>query len=80
MSTLILEPNMMIGEGDYNLNTIQEIKATESYLRLDQKVTGCQTADSYQSCFTRNYIGKLVKTCDCLPLSMAINETVKKII
>ena len=68
---------MMIAEGDYNLNILQEIRVTESYLGLDQEITGCQTKENYQSCITRKYIGKLFKTCDCLPLSMAIDEKVK---
>ena len=55
---------------------IEEIKATESFLGLDQEVRGCQTQESYQDCITRKYINKLLKTCDCLPLSMAVNETV----
>ena len=66
----------MIGEGNYNLNILEEIKVTDSYLGLDKTITGCQTKESYHSCITRNYIDKLMKTCNCLPLSMSINKEV----
>ena len=68
----------MIGEGNYNLNILEEIKATDSYIELDQAVTGCQTKEIYQSCITRKYIEKLEETCHCLPLSMTLNEKVKQ--
>ena len=32
----------MIGEGEYNLNVVKEIVVTDSYLKMDQSVRGCQ--------------------------------------
>ena len=73
-----LEPMMMIGEGNYNLNILEEIKATDSYIGLDQSVTGCQSKEIYQSCITRKYVEKLEKTCHCLPLNIKIKKKKKK--
>ena len=38
MCTIIVEAVKLIGEGEYNLNALKEIKVTESYLGLDQDV------------------------------------------
>ena len=34
----VLEPVILDGEGEYNLNNLMEIAVTDSYLGLDQKI------------------------------------------
>ena len=43
---MCLEPIKLIGEGEYNLDTLKEIEVTESYLGLDQYVRECQEKES----------------------------------
>ena len=60
----------MIGEGEYNLNALKEIKVTESYLVMDQEVRKCQNEESYHNCTTKQYINTHLNKCGCLPFSM----------
>ena len=67
----ISEPVKLIGEGQYNLNDLKEIKVTDSYLGLDHDVRGCQhTNEPVLNCKTRKYMESLLKKCDCLPFNM----------
>ena len=67
----ISEPVKLIGEGQYNLNDLKEIKVTDSYLGLDHDVRGCQqTNEPVLNCKTRKYMRSLLKKCYCLPFNM----------
>ena len=67
----------MIGEGEYNLNMLEEIRVTDSYLGLDQKVRGCQNGkEDYQTCLTNQLIEKTREKCECVPLSICLYEQV----
>ena len=57
----------MIGEGEYNLNVLKEIAATESYLGLEEGVRGCQNEEPLHNCTTRHSIDSLMDQCGCLP-------------
>ena len=52
---MLSEPFKLIGEGEYNLDNLKEIKITDSYLGLDQDVRKCQNEESLFSCTTRQY-------------------------
>ena len=61
----------LIGEGKYNLNTLKEIKVTESYLGIDRDVRACQNIQTIEKCRTQKYIRGIIGTCGCLPLREA---------
>ena len=65
---------MLIGEGEYNVNVLAEIKATEPYLGLDQNIRECQNEEPYYNCTTRNYINNILRQCECLPLNIGVSN------
>ena len=71
-----LEPVILIGEAEYNLNVLKEIEATDSYLGLDQDVTKCQNNEPFHNCTTRKYIADALEECRCLPSNLRISEKV----
>ena len=66
----------LVGEGEYNLNVLKEIKVTESYLGLDSVVTGCQTKESFDNCTTRMYRQTFIDQCKCLPFDIRLSNEV----
>ena len=64
------------GEGEYNLKSIKQEQATESFLGLDKAVRGCQNEEHYDECTTRQYIENMREKCGCLPLSIALSDQV----
>ena len=64
------------GEGEYNLNSIKQEQATESFLGLDQAVRGCQNEEHYDDCTTHQYIENMREKCGCLPLTLALSDQV----
>ena len=60
----------MVGEGEYGINVLKEIKATESYLGLDEDIRECQTKETLSNCTTRHYIDHILRLCGCLPLNL----------
>ena len=66
----IIEPLLLVGEGEYNLNALTEIKATDSYVELGRAVTNCQTEDPFYNCTTKKYIVNTLAKCGCLPLTI----------
>ena len=73
---LFLEPIIFIGEGEYNVNVLKEIKVSESYLGLDQDVRECQNEESLYNCTTREYLDALMEKCGCLPITIRISNEV----
>ena len=73
----IIEPVMLIGEGEYNLNALTDVKATDSYVGLGQAVTSCQTEEPFCNCTTKKYIENILAKCGCLPLTIS-NKKVSK--
>ena len=69
---------MLIGEGEYNLNDLTDIKATDSYVGLGQDVTKCQTEEPFYNCTTRKYIENILANCECLPLTVS-NKKVSRV-
>ena len=66
----------LIGEGEYNLNVLSEIKVTDSYLGLDQDVRKCQYDESFYNCTTRKYVNEVLYKCGCLPINMMLPDQV----
>ena len=48
-----LEPVLLQGEGEYNLNVIKDVKVTESFLTLSEEDRGCQNSENIDDCTTR---------------------------
>ena len=67
---LFSEPVVLIGEGKYNLNSLKEIKATDSYIGMGKDVIECQNEEPSLNCTTRQRIDAYLKECGCLPFSM----------
>ena len=57
----------------YNLNVVKNIKGTEDFFSLPDSVKDCQL-EPYDNCTTRSYIGRVVQSCNCLPLKMWIKD------
>ena len=72
-----VEPVVLIGEGEYNLNVLTEITATDSYVGLGQAVTECQTEEPLYNCTTERYMGNILENCGCLPLTISNKVKVK---
>ena len=73
---MLIEPIKLVGEGEYNINDIREIKATESYLGMDQDIRECQNIEPFYNCTTRHYMDDLLRECKCLPLNIRISNQV----
>ena len=66
------------GEGEYNLNILKEIKATESLYELKQEDRNCQGYGkevTYDTCTTKYFMEQLRLKCGCLPFAI-INTTI----
>ena len=69
-----LEPVKLIGEGQYNLNQLKEIKVTDYYLGMDQDVKECQNNEPFYQCTTKYYLNTAMEKCGCLPINMNPNK------
>ena len=67
---------MLVGEGEYNVEYLKELKVTDSYLGLDKKTKKCQTEESLHNCTTKQYLKTIYGKCGCLPLTMQLNDKV----
>ena len=66
----------MFGDGEYNI-VLEKVSVTESYLGLKEEARNCkESEEDYQQCVTQNYVKRLKKQCQCLPLSMSLNKKV----
>ena len=75
---MFLEPVKLIGEGEYNIDVLTEIKVTESFLALDKNIRKCQNEEPLNNCTTRHYIDILLKKCGCLPPSINLSNKVNQ--
>ena len=73
-----VEPVVLIGEGDYNLNDLKEIKATDSYIGMDKEVRDCQYKESFYNCTTRQHLATYQEKCGCMPLNIKLGDKVRK--
>ena len=72
----VSEPIIFNGEGEYNLNGIKEIVATDSYLGLDQDVRQCQDDKPFHNCTTELYRQAFLRECGCLPYNIRLYSEV----
>ena len=68
----------MIGEGQYNVYDLTEIKVTDSFLGLDENVRECQNEEHIENCTTRHYMDTFEDKCGCLPLNLKISDKVSE--
>ena len=73
---LFSEAIKLVGEGEYNLDSLKEIKITESYLGLEESVRKCQDKEPLNNCTTRHYIDNLKTKCGCLPFHIRLTDEV----
>ena len=73
---IITEQVNIIGEGEYNLNALKEIKVTDSFIRLNQDVRNCQFEEPFYNCTTRKHIETMKNKCGCLPFSSRLDNKV----
>ena len=73
-----IEPIALLGEGEYNINDLKEIKVTDSFLGLDKSIMACQTGESLHNCTTKHYQKTIFDQCGCMPLNMQ-NRHAKKV-
>ena len=67
----------MVGDGQYNVNNVKELKVTESFLGLNEEVRDCQDKEAIQNCTTRQYIHTILEECGCLPINMKLSHKVE---
>ena len=60
----------IVGEGEYNLNVVDEVRVTDSFLGLHKDVRDCQTKELLIDCKTQEYKKKVLEYCHCLPLKL----------
>ena len=59
------------------MNSVREIKVTESYLGLDQSVKACKDEEEPQhDCTTSLFTNASLTNCGCLPLSIRNDKKV----
>ena len=71
------DPVELSGEGKYNLHSLKEIVATDSFMGLDKDTRNCQNIEAYEDCKTRHHVENLKQKCGCLPLSLKKLEKVE---
>ena len=76
LQTIFVETVEFVGEGEYNLDVLKEIRVTDSYLGLDQEDRGCQNDEPLQNCTTRQYHDTVLEECGCLPFYMKNSDEV----
>ena len=61
----------MYGGGDYQLTSVKEMKATESFLKLDERKKGCQNRETLEKCTSTNGLHDMIAKCGCIHYKMA---------
>ena len=70
----------LIGEGEYNLNVLKEIKVTDDFLGLDLDVRQCQNEEPLINCTTRKHLKTMLEECGCLPFNIRLFHKVHSFI
>ena len=68
---------VLVGDGEYNLNAIKEIKVTNSFLGLSEDVRGCQNEKPLDDCITEYFIDNLLNNCGCIPFNLRLTDEVQ---
>ena len=74
----ILDPVVLVGEGQYNLHSMKAVTVTESFKGLDKDIRNCENIETYNKndCKTRLYVENLRQECGCLPLHLLLSKKV----
>ena len=80
MLVLSSGPVRLVGEFQFNLQSLKEIKFSNSFLGLDIDSRKCQNMETYNDCKTRLYMKNMTQVCGCLPLSHIMSKKVCYII
>ena len=70
------ESVMLIGEGEYNINNVKQLRVTKSFLGLDEENRVCQNKESIHNCTTRKHLDTILESCGCLPVNIWFSEKV----
>ena len=75
-ATIFSETVQLVGEGEYNLDSLKKIDVTDHYLGLDENVKMCQHNEALHNCTTRKYTESLQRQCGCLPFNIRLSDNV----
>ena len=74
---MLSEPLTFDGEGNYALSNVKEFDVTDGFIDLGEEVTECQDQESFEECYTREYLQLAQEQCACTPFSLShLNDTV----
>ena len=76
MKHLSSDPVRLVGEFQFNLQSLKELKVSDSFLTRDVDSRKCQNIETYNDCETRLYIKNMTQECGCLPLSHIMSQEV----
>ena len=62
----------MLLDYEYNLNALNEIRTTDSFLSMNKDLRKCQGLETFDECLDRNFLSNLQEACKCLPLSLSL--------
>ena len=63
-------PIKIYGEGHYAIGVAKALTATQSFLRLAESVTRCQSRGSREECLHSRYVREVRQACHCTPLTL----------
>ena len=63
-------PIILDGEGHYALTDIKDIRVTEDFVGLGEKITKCQTKGFRTDCVSRKHREQVLQSCKCSPVNM----------
>ena len=62
-----LDRVIFLGEGNYGVSDVKQVKVTESYLGLGPN---CQTGQNKADCIIWRHLERILATCHCAPFSL----------
>ena len=76
----VKEPHSLSGEGDYALTAVKEIDVTEAFLGMDEKTKLCQSEETLEDCWMKNYFKEGSEKCKCKPYGLRNYSKVQVVI
>ena len=61
----------MYGGGIYQLTAVKEMKATENFLKLDDRKKNCQNKETLEKCTSRNGLQDMINKYGCIHYKLA---------
>ena len=62
---------------EYKLDSISEIKVSNSFLGISEDDRGCLNDEKHKNCTTRYFVETALKLCHCLPFQIRTTDNVK---